>query len=97
MWRIPKPKGYLSLSPKFDTNAALIVIDLQGHYRGGHRVPGEIIGRTAQLSRALRERGRPVVLVNVTAGAPGRTDDRVCPDMPALHGPGIAVRGVPVE
>ncbi len=35
---------------------------------------GEIIGRAAQLARAFRERGLPVVLVNVTGAAPGRTD-----------------------
>jgi nicotinamidase-related amidase len=34
----------------------------------------EIVGRTAQLARAFRERGLPVVLVNVTGAAPGRTD-----------------------
>ena len=34
----------------------------------------EIIGRSAQLARAFRERGLPVVLVNVTGRAPGRTD-----------------------
>ena len=30
--------------------------------------------RTAQLARAFREQGLPVVLVNVTGAAPGRTD-----------------------
>ena len=35
---------------------------------------GEIVARTAQLARAFRERGLPVVLVKVTGGAPGRTD-----------------------
>ena len=35
--------------------------------------PKSLIG-TAQLARAFRESGLPVVLVNVTAGAPGRTD-----------------------
>lgn len=61
---------------KLDTNAALIVIDLQKGVVGmptAHPV-GEIIGRTAQLARAFRERGLPVVLVNVTGVAPGRTD-----------------------
>jgi nicotinamidase-related amidase len=61
---------------KLDTNAALVVIDLQ---KGIVSVPtvhpvGEIIGRTARLARAFRERGWPVVLVNVTGAAPGRTD-----------------------
>jgi nicotinamidase-related amidase len=35
---------------------------------------GEIVGRTAELARAFRSRGLPVVLVNVAGGAPGRTD-----------------------
>ena len=61
---------------KLDTNAALIVIDLQ---KGIASLPTvhpmkEIIGRAAALAGAFRERGLPVVLVNVTAAAPGRTD-----------------------
>ena len=61
---------------KIDATAALIVIDLQ---KGIVRLPtvhpvGEIIGRAARLARAFRERGLPVVLVNVTGAAPGRTD-----------------------
>ncbi len=61
---------------RLDTNAALIVIDLQ---KGIVAVPtvrpaGEIIGRAAQLARAFRERNLPVVLVNVTGRPPGRTD-----------------------
>jgi nicotinamidase-related amidase len=60
---------------KLDASAALIVIDLQ---KGIVALPtvhpvGEIIGRVAQLARAFRERGLPVVLVNVTASAPRRT------------------------
>ena len=61
---------------KLDTNAALIVIDLQKGVVGmptAHPV-GEIVARTAQLARAFRERGPPVVLVKVTGVAPGRTD-----------------------
>jgi nicotinamidase-related amidase len=59
-----------------DTNAALIVIDLQ---KGIVAMPtahpaSEIIARNAQLARAFRKRGLPVVLVKVTAPAPGRTD-----------------------
>jgi nicotinamidase-related amidase len=34
----------------------------------------EIVSHTAQLARAFRERGLPVVLVNVNGRAPGRTD-----------------------
>ena len=61
---------------KLDTTAALVVIDLQKGIAGlptAHPV-GEIVGRTAQLARAFRERGLPVVLVNVSGRAPGRTD-----------------------
>lgn len=61
---------------KLDSKAALIVIDLQ---KGVVALPtihpvGEIIDRAAQLARAFRERAMPVVLVNVTGAAPGRTD-----------------------
>ncbi len=61
---------------KLDTAAALVVIDLQ---KGIAALPtlhpvSEIIRRSAQLARAFRERGLPVVLVNVTGRAPGRTE-----------------------
>ncbi len=61
---------------KLDAVAALVVIDLQKGIVGLPTVhpAGEIIGRTAQLARAFRERGLPVVLVNVSGRAPGRTD-----------------------
>jgi len=59
-----------------DSNAALVVIDLQKIILGIPAVHpiGEIIARSTQLARAFRERGLPVVLVNVAALAPGRTD-----------------------
>jgi nicotinamidase-related amidase len=61
---------------KLNDAAALVVIDLQ---KGVVSVPtahavGEVIARAAQLARSFRERELPVVLVNVTAAAPGRTD-----------------------
>jgi nicotinamidase-related amidase len=61
---------------KLDTTAALIVIDLQKGIVGLPTVhpAGEIVARTAQLARAFRERGLPVVLVNVSGRAPGRTE-----------------------
>jgi len=61
---------------KLDATAALVVIDLQKGIVGMPTVhpAGEIIGRVAQLARAFRERGLPVVLVNVAGRAPGRTD-----------------------
>jgi nicotinamidase-related amidase len=61
---------------QLDTTAALIVIDLQKGIVGfptAHPT-GEIVSRSAQLARAFRERGLPVVLVNVAGRAPGRTD-----------------------
>ncbi len=61
---------------KLDDHSALIVIDLQKGVAGLPTVhpAGEIIGRAAQLARAFREQGLPVVLVSVTGVAPGRTD-----------------------
>jgi nicotinamidase-related amidase len=61
---------------KLDTTAALVVIDLQKGIVGLPTVhpAGEIVDRAAQLARAFRERGLPVVLVNVAGRAPGRTD-----------------------
>jgi nicotinamidase-related amidase len=61
---------------QLDTRAALIVIDLQKGVVGlptAHPA-SEIVGRAAQLARAFREHGLPVVLVNVIARAPGRTE-----------------------
>jgi nicotinamidase-related amidase len=61
---------------KLDDVSALILIDLQKGIVGMPTVhpTSEIIARAAQLARAFRERRLPVVLVNVTAAAPGRTD-----------------------
>jgi nicotinamidase-related amidase len=61
---------------KLDAVPALIVIDLQ---KGIIALPtvhpiDEIISRAAQLAAAFRERGAPVVLVNVRGVAPGRTE-----------------------
>jgi nicotinamidase-related amidase len=59
-----------------DATPALIVIDLQKGIVGLPTVhpAAEIVDRSAQLARAFRERGLPVVLVNVTGMAPGRTE-----------------------
>jgi nicotinamidase-related amidase len=59
-----------------DAKTALIVIDLQ---RGIVALPtahpsSEIVQRSVTVLDAFRRHGLPVVLVNVTAGAPGRTD-----------------------
>ena len=61
---------------QLDKTAGLVVIDLQKGVLGIPTVHpiGEIIDRTAQLARAFRERGLPVVLVNVTGMAPGRAE-----------------------
>ncbi len=61
---------------KLDTMVALVVIDLQ---KGIVDLPtahpaSEIVNQTAQLVRAFRKRGLPVVLVNASGRAPGRTD-----------------------
>ena len=56
---------------KLDTTAALVLIDLQKGIVGLQTVhPGsEIVGRSAQLARAFRQHGLPVVLVNVSKGS----------------------------
>jgi nicotinamidase-related amidase len=61
---------------KLDVVAALVVIDLQKGIVGLPTVhpAGEIVAQAARLARAFRERGLPVVLVNVAGTAPGRTD-----------------------
>ncbi len=61
---------------KLDDTCALIVIDLQKGVAGLPVVHpmSEIVDRSAQLARAFRERGLPVVLVNASGRAPGRTD-----------------------
>lgn len=59
-----------------DAQAALIVVDLQKGIVGSafiHPLAG-VIERTQALLAAFRALGLPVVLVNVTAGAPGRTE-----------------------
>jgi nicotinamidase-related amidase len=59
-----------------DSSAALVVVDIQ---KGITALPtthpaDEIVERSARLAAAFRERGLPVVLVNVAGGAPGRTE-----------------------
>ncbi len=66
---------------QLDASAALIVIDLQ---KGIVAIPtnpptSEVVARSAKLAAAFRERNLPVVLVNVTAAAPGRTDMKRTP------------------
>jgi nicotinamidase-related amidase len=61
---------------QLDPVAALVAIDLQKGIAGrvAAHPTDEIVRRTAVLARAFRKRGLPVVLVNVTGAAPGRTD-----------------------
>jgi|SRR5271167_588449 nicotinamidase-related amidase len=61
-----------------DQKAALIVIDLQ---KGITQIPvvhprplAEVIANAAKLAGAFRRKSLPVVLVNVTGGAPGRAE-----------------------
>lgn len=59
-----------------DTHSALVIIDLQKGIVGlatAHPT-SEIVDRSARLAKAFRERGLPVVLVNVAGRAPGRTE-----------------------
>jgi nicotinamidase-related amidase len=68
-----------------DPHTALVVIDLQlglANRPTVHPLPG-VVANAAQLARAFRSRGAPVVLVNVAGGAPGRTDAR----LPAMTWP----------
>jgi nicotinamidase-related amidase len=76
VFRPPEAKGKIMPLTQLDPTAALIAIDLQKGIVGLPTVhpAAEIIGRAAQLARAFRARGLPVVLVNVTGRAPGRTD-----------------------
>lgn len=59
----------------FDPNVALIVVDLQkgiAGMPGAHPIAG-VVERSAALADAFRAHNLPVVLVNVEAVAPGRT------------------------
>lgn len=59
-----------------DPRTALIVIDLQKGIVGmptAHPT-SEVVKRASELADAFRNHGLPVVLVNVDAGAPGRTE-----------------------
>jgi nicotinamidase-related amidase len=59
-----------------DPNTALIIVDLQKGIIGLPAIQpiGDIIERARALADAFRERGLPVVLVNVDGSAPGRTE-----------------------
>ena len=59
-----------------DPKTALVVIDLQKGIlaMAADQPVDEVVRRAAALADAFRRHGRPVVLVNVTGGAPGRTE-----------------------
>jgi nicotinamidase-related amidase len=61
---------------QLDNISALVVIDLQKGIVGipTAHLAGEIVARAAHLAQAFREHGLPVVLVNVSGRAPGRTE-----------------------
>jgi nicotinamidase-related amidase len=67
-----------------DPNTALIVVDLQKGIVGAELVHpiGDIVEQARALTVAFRERGLPVVLVNVAGTAPGRTEQS-----PRMRGP----------
>jgi nicotinamidase-related amidase len=74
--------AFTTLDPK----TALIVVDLQ---QGIVALPtahptGDVVKRSAVIADAFRRHGLPVVLVNVTGGAPGRAEQaRHAGDFPA--------------
>lgn len=55
-----------------DPTPALVVVDLQAGV--APLAPAEVVANNVALVEMFRDKGFPVVLVNVTAGAPGRTD-----------------------
>ena len=59
-----------------DPNTALIIVDLQKGIVGSPFVHpiDKVVEQSRALLNAFRQRGLPVVLVNVAGGAPGRTE-----------------------
>jgi nicotinamidase-related amidase len=68
------PLAVTTLDPK----SALVVIDLQKGIVGRPTVhpASDIIQNASQLASAFRSKNLPVVLVNVNAGAPGRSEQQ---------------------
>lgn len=61
---------------KLDPKTALVIVDLQKGIVGlpvAHPIK-DVIAKSRSLADAFRQRGLPVVLVNVDGGAPGRTE-----------------------
>jgi nicotinamidase-related amidase len=59
---------------ELDEKAALVVIDLQKGIVGAVESGAEVVRRAAELARAFRAQGLPVVLVNVAGAPPGRRE-----------------------
>jgi nicotinamidase-related amidase len=60
---------------ELDSTPALILVDLQkGILASGNPGISIVVGKAAALADAFRAKNFPVALVNVTGGAPGRTD-----------------------
>ncbi|MDR3509593.1 MAG: isochorismatase family protein [Caulobacteraceae bacterium] len=59
-----------------DPKTALVIIDLQAGIvaRAGGEALAEVVARSAELAAAFRDKGLSVVLVNVDAVPPGRTE-----------------------
>jgi len=74
-----------------DAKPALIVIDLQAAI-APHAAPS-VIGNNVELTNAFRAKGHTVVLVNVDAGAPGRTEEN--PEGGAMQLPAKAAELIP--
>jgi nicotinamidase-related amidase len=66
-----------------DPTSALVVIDLQKGIVSAHNAPG-MVKQAARLAAEFRRHDLPVVLVNVTGRAPGRTDAGQPPRTTAL-------------
>jgi len=69
-----------------DPNTALILVDLQKGIVARDTAPypsAEVVAKAATLAKAFRTHKLPVVLVHVTAGAPGRTEQ----PKPAISSP----------
>src|SRR3569623_2469287 len=77
-WAHVHPYGDFMTLTAIDPKAALVLIDLQkGVVRQATAHPVEqIIERCSALATLFRQRGLPVVLVNVAGAAPGRADQK---------------------
>lgn len=67
-----------------DPRTALVVIDLQKGIAGAPQA-APVVAHAVELADAFRAAGQPVVLVNATGGAPGRTE-RPRPSAPRPEG-----------